>query len=411
MSRKILHCDMNNFYASVECILNPKIREKPVAVCGAAEERHGIVLAKNYRAKAFDVKTGDTIWQAKQKCRDLVVVLPHFEEYVKYAKYARDIYSRYTDLIEPYGMDECWLDVTGSTRLFGSPYEIADRIRRTIKSELGLTISVGVSFNKIFAKLGSDMRKPDAITVIDENTFRDKIWGLPASDLLGVGRATSKTLNRYYIHTIGDLAKAEPSFLESNLGKNGLLLWQFANGYDTSTIKHMDFIIPAKSVGHGTTTVSDLENNEQVWPVILELTQDIGHRLKIQGLCATGVAVHIRDNSLITKQWQTRLSIPTQSPLLIAKQAFNLFKQNYEWTNKVRSATVQAINLIAEDTPRQVDVFFNPEKLEKNEKLDNCIEKIRQRFGKHSIRNGVLCKDIKMPPEKAQIIMPTSMVG
>ena len=402
---------MNNFYASVECMLNPEIKDKPVAVCGAVEERHGIVLAKNYKAKAFNVKTGDTIWQAKQKCRDLVVVLPHFEEYVKYAKYAREIYSRYTDLIEPSGMDDCWLDVTGSTRLFGTPYDIADKIKEAIKSELGLTISVGVSFNKIFAKLGSDMKKPDAITVIEENTFKDKIWGLPASDLLGVGRATSKILERYYIRTIGDLARAKPSFLKSNLGKNGLLLWQFANGYDASTVKHMDFLIPAKSVGHGTTTVSDLENNEQVWPVILELTQDIGHRLKIQRLCATGVAIHIRDNSLITKQWQTKISIPTQSPLLIAKEAFNLFKQNYEWVNQVRSVTIQAINLIPQDIPRQLDVFYDTKKLDKIEKLDNCVEDIRKRFGKNSIRNGVLCKDIKMAPEKVQIIMPTGMVG
>ena len=197
MSRSILHCDMNNFYASVECMLDPALRKYPVAVCGSVEERHGIVLAKNYAAKAFDVKTGDAVWQAKQKCRNLVVVPPHFEEYIKYSKLARSVYSRYTDQVEPYGMDECWLDVSGTENIFGSPEKVANDIRETIKFELGLTISVGVSFNKIFAKLGSDMKKPDAVTVIPKDTFRDKIWGLPAADLLGVGRATQRVLDSY----------------------------------------------------------------------------------------------------------------------------------------------------------------------------------------------------------------------
>ena len=190
---------MNNFYASVECMLDPALRKYPVAVCGSVEERHGIVLAKNYAAKAFDVKTGDAVWQAKQKCRNLVVVPPHFEEYIKYSKLARSVYSHYTDQVEPYGMDECWLDVSGTENIFGSPEKVANDIRETIKFELGLTISVGVSFNKIFAKLGSDMKKPDAVTVIPKDTFRDKIWGLPAADLLGVGRATQRVLDKFKV--------------------------------------------------------------------------------------------------------------------------------------------------------------------------------------------------------------------
>ena len=230
MSRSILHCDMNNFYASVECMLDPVLKKYPVAVCGSVEERHGIVLAKNYAAKAFGIKTGDAVWQAKQKCRNLVVVPPHFEEYIKYSKLARSVYSRYTDQVEPYGMDECWLDVSGTENIFGSPEKVANDIRETIKFELGLTISVGVSFNKIFAKLGSDMKKPDAVTVIPKDTFRDKIWGLPAADLLGVGRATQRVLDSYCIRTIGDLAKTDPDFLNRRLGKNGIALWQYANG-------------------------------------------------------------------------------------------------------------------------------------------------------------------------------------
>ena len=233
MLRSILHCDMNNFYASVECMLDPALKKYPIAVCGSVEERHGIVLAKNYKAKAFDVKTGDAVWQAKQKCKDLVVVPPHYEEYIKYSKLARSVYERYTDQVEPYGMDECWLDISGTESLFGSPEKVANEIRETMKFELGLTISVGVSFNKIFAKLGSDMKKPDAVTVIPKDTFKEKIWGLPAADLLGVGRATQRVLDSYCIRTIGDLANNDPEFLRRRLGKNKLK-W---NGGDMKSVQ------------------------------------------------------------------------------------------------------------------------------------------------------------------------------
>lgn len=223
-------------YILIDCMLDPSLRKYPVAVCGSVEERHGIVLAKNYAAKAFDVKTGDAVWQAKQKCKDLVIVPPHYEEYIKYSKLARSVYSRFTDQVEPYGMDECWLDISGTEHIYGSPERVANKIRETIKFELGLTISVGVSFNKIFAKLGSDMKKPDAVTVIPQDTFREKIWGLPAADLLGVGRATQRVLDSYCIKTIGDLAKTDPDFLKRKLGKNGTALWQYANGNDHSRV-------------------------------------------------------------------------------------------------------------------------------------------------------------------------------
>ncbi len=411
MFRNILHCDMNNFYASVECMLDPALKKYPVAVCGSVEERHGIVLAKNYKAKAFHVQTGDAVWQAKQKCKDLVIVPPHYEEYIKYSKLARNVYERYTDQVEPYGMDECWLDISRTEDIFGSPEQVANEIRETIKFELGLTISVGVSFNKIFAKLGSDMKKPDAVTVIEKDTFRDKIWGLPASDLLGVGRATKKVLDKYDIRTIGDLATTDPNLLRIWLGKNGVALWNFANGLDCSAVAKTDFVSPVKSIGHGITTVADLENDEQVWPVILELTQDIGHKLRVHGLSAEGVALHIRDNTLYSKQWQTKIDMPTQSPMIIAKAAYRLFERNYAWHNQIRSVTVQAINLVPQDTPRQIDLFMDIEKMDKLERLDRCIEEIRQRFGKNSIRNGILFQNIKMPPEKAEITMPTGMVG
>lgn len=409
MERVILHSDMNSFYASVECMLNPKLKGHPVAVCGATEDRHGIVLAKNIEAKACGIQTGEVVWQAKQKCKDLIVVKPNYENYIKYSKLAREIYSRYTDLVEPFGMDECWLDVTGSTQLFGTGFEIAEKIRKTIKFELGLTVSIGVSFNKIFAKLGSDMKKPDAITVIDKESFKDKIWQLPASDLLGVGRATIKKLNYYGIFTIGDLANTSPDFLKNLLGINGVLLWKYANGTEKSLVTPSDFEVPVKSVGHGITTVRDLQSNNDVWPVILELIQDIGKRLREYKKYASGIAICIRDNELHFKEWQTKLPQQTNSSLYLAKKAYKLFSENYDWNCDIRSVTVRAINLVSEQTPQQIDLFSETQNIEKMERLETVIDNIRERFGKDIIKNAVLCQDIGMKSMTAKLTMPTGM--
>ena len=255
------------------------------------------------------------------------------------------------------------------------------------------------------------MKKPDAVTVIPKDTFKEKIWGLPAADLLGVGRATQRVLDSYCIRTIGDLANTDPDFLRRRLGKNGVVLWNYANGNDLSLVAKKDFVSPIKSVGHGITTVADLEKPEQVWPVFLELTQDIGHKLRVHGLSAEGVAIHIRDNTLNTRQWQTKIALPTQSPMIIAKTAFQLFEKSYGLNNPIRSVTVQAINLVPQDTPRQIDMFMDAAKQDKLERMEKCVEEIRRRFGKDSIRNGVLCQNLRLPPEKAEITMPTGMVG
>lgn len=409
MERVILHSDMNNFYASVECMLNPELKGHPVAVCGSTVDRHGIVLAKNYEAKKHKIQTGEVVWQAKQKCKDLIVVNPHYEHYIKYSKLAREIYNRYTDLVEPFGMDECWLDVTGSTHLFGTGFDIAEQIRKTIKFELGLTVSIGVSFNKIFAKLGSDMKKPDAITVIDKDTFKKKIWQLPASDLLGVGRATIKKLNYYGIFTIGDLAKTSPNFLKNLLGVNGILLWKYANGTEKSLVTPNDFEVPVKSVGHGITTVRDLQSNNDVWPVILELIQDIGKRLREYKKYASGIAICIRDNELHFKEWQTKLPQPTNNSLTLAKKAYQLFSENYDWNCDIRSVTVRAINLVSEQTPQQIDLFSETQNIDKMERLDTVVDKLRERFGKDIIKNAVLCQDIGMKSMTAKLTMPTGM--
>ena len=406
MGRSILHVDMNNFYASVECMLNPDLRGKPVAVCGSIEDRHGIVLAKNYEAKAYGIKTAEPVAQAKKKCGSLVIVPPHFEEYIKYSNLAREIYSEYTDLIEPFGIDECWLDITGTRRLFGEPEEVAHKIRRTIKKELELTVSVGVSFNKVFAKLGSDMKKPDAVTVIHEDGFKDEIWDLPAGDMLGVGPRTADLLAKYSVNTIGELAKSRPEWISHLLGKNGLAAWRYANGHDCSPVLQKDFVIPAKSVGHGITTASDIANNEQAFAVLLELAQDIGHRLRVQKKCASGVAVAVRNNQLDVKQWQAPLPIPTQSPTIIASGAYALFSSHYSWDYPIRALTITAINLTEQDEPRQTDFFSDAVRLDKLERADGCIEKIRRRFGDGIIKNAVLMQNLGLPKGNYETMLP-----
>lgn len=409
MGRNILHCDMNNFYASVECMLDPSLKGIPVAVCGSVAERHGIVLAKNYPAKAYGVQTGEAVWQAKSKCPGLRVVEPHYDEYVKYSALARGIYSRFTDMVEPYGMDECWLDITGCEKLFGPPEKVADIIRETVKFELGLTISVGVSFNKIFAKLGSDLKKPDAVTVIAEDSFKEKIYGLPASDLVGVGRSTERVLAGAAIKTIGDLASADPRMLASKLGKNGLALWNFANGRDESRVARAGESPPVKSVGHGTTTVKDMESDGDVWPVILELTQDVGRRLRDIKMMAGGVAVNVRDSNLVCRQWRTPLSIPSTSAEVIAAAAFGLFHARYRWELPVRSITVGTFNLVPEGAAYAPRLWDNVELAERRERLGHCIDDIRRRFGKNSVRNCILCMPSTLPLEHAEIVMPTGM--
>lgn len=410
--RTILHSDMNNFYASVECMLNPAISGYPVAVGGDEDNRHGIVLAKNYKAKAYGITTGEPLWQARQKCRDLVVVLPHYEEYLEFSRRARRIYEDYTDMVEPYGMDECWLDVTGSTMLMGSGEHIANEIRERIKRELGVTVSLGVSFNKVFAKLGSDMKKPDAVTVIGQDDFREKIWGLPASDLLGVGRATAKVIERYGIRTIGDLANTPPSLISYKLGKNGETIIRYAGGGDTSPVTPCDYEPEVKSVGHGITTRADLENGEEVWNVMLSLTQDIGHKLRVYGKDAAGVAIDIRGSDLRHKQWQTRLEYPTHSPHELARAAYELFLRNHVWTVPIRSVTVRAIDLCSKNTPRQISLFCDEESHEKRERLESAVEDIRAKFGKCAIMPATLCRDIKMPTDRdTELIMPTGMLG
>ena len=407
--RAILHSDLNSFYASVEMMLDPSLRGKAVAVCGSTENRHGIVLAKSQLAKQAGVKTGMANWEAREACPGLIVVPPQYDQYLKYSALTREIYYRYTDMVEPYGMDECWLDVTGSRMMCGTGMEIAEEIRKATREELGLTVSIGVSYNKIFAKLGSDMKKPDAITEITPENFRDKVWPLPASDLLYVGRATTRKLADRSVFTIGDLAATDPERLRSWFGVNGLALWTFATGQDASRVMHRDFVSPIKSVGHGITCISDLNFEEEVWKVMLELSQDIGHKLRVHGLKARGVQIMVRGNDLGFRQFQTQLPYATRSQQEIALTARKLFHENYRWVYPVRAVTVRAINLVPEGDPQQYDLFTDTVRLEKQDHLEATVDEIRRRFGKRAIYAAVLMGDIKMPDRgDSEIVMSSS---
>lgn len=405
----ILHSDLNNFYASVECLYRPELRDKPMAVGGEPEKRHGIILAKNYLAKSFGIKTGEAIWQARQKCPDLIVVPPNFALYLRFSKLVRNIYYNYTDQVEPFGLDEAWLDVSGSN-IFGDGVSIADKIRERIKSELGVTASVGVSFNKVFAKLGSDMKKPDATTVITRDNYKSKIWHLPASDLLYVGPATSRKLTRYGINTIGDLALANLDLLHNMLGKWGGVLWAFANGYDKSPVMPMGEESIIKSVGNSTTTPRDLQNDEDVEKILMILCESIAARLREQGFKCRTVQIHIRDNNLYSFTFQGKLSQPTNLATELLAKAIGLFKANYLWLQPIRSLGVRGCDLIVNHPDRQLSLFNDEEKRLKEEKLEATVDDLRYRFGHAAIQRAVLLNsDLgSINPKDDHIIHPVA---
>lgn len=386
--RIILHCDFNNFFASVSLLQNPTLKNLPVAVCGDKENRHGIVLAKNEIAKKFGVKTAEPIFEAKRKCPDLVMLPPNYNEYVKYSKMGHAIYERFTDIIEPFSIDECWLDVTGSTLLFGSGEEIAQKIRKAIKEELGITVSIGVSFNKVFAKLASDMKKPDAVTVINRENYKDKIWSLPISDMLFVGAKTCQKLKNSGINTIGDLTLCDDNTLIRLLGKNGTELKRQALGEDRSPVITPSENDKPKSIGKSTTGAKDFCNNDDVWKVFLSFSEYICERLKQKDLYASGVQVHIRTASLKVKEFSHTFNDSTNCSITFAKRGFDLFCKNYKFNEPLRSVGLRAINLKDTKYAVQQDLFGENDKEIELEKIDSSLYELRKKFGKNSIIRG-----------------------
>ncbi|MCR5654389.1 MAG: DNA polymerase IV [Lachnospiraceae bacterium] len=388
MDRAILHVDMNAYYASVEELHHPEFAGRPLAVGGDPEARHGIVLTANYPAKRLGVKTGMALWQARKACPTVIFVPPRMDLYLRFSRLARDIYREYTDLVEPFGIDESWLDVTQSLSCKGSALSIAEEIRARVRHELGLTVSIGVSFNKIFAKFGSDYKKPDAVTTITRENYKDIVWRAPAEDLLYVGRATIRKLHTLGIHTVGDIATAEPDLLLSQFGKMGLVLWSFANGTDASPVSPYEAESPIKSIGNSTTTPRDLTDENDVRLVLLLLSESVAARLRENHFVGRLVGIYVRDNELCSFTRQKKISIPTNISEEIADYATDLFRQNYAWERPIRSLGVRVGQLQPDAYCYQMDLFTDEVLREKQLKVDIAVDGLRNRFGHDCILRG-----------------------
>lgn len=390
--RVIFHCDLNCFFASVELLDKPALWDVPVAVCGDPKSRHGIILAKNEPAKKRGVQTAETVWQAKKKCPVLVLLPPHHELYEVYSRRVNEIYGRFTDLVEPFGIDESWLDVTGSLHLFGGDARaLADRIRATVKAETGLTVSVGVSFNKVFAKLGSDLKKPDATTVIPPEGWRNIVWPLPVGDMLFAGRSTQRVLGQYGIETIGQLAACPEEMAEQLLGKMGGQLWRYANGLDNSPVRPGHQHEPVKSVGNGTTFPADLVRWEQIRQGLAPLCDSVATRLRRQRLYAGGVSVTLKGADFKTVSRQTRLDEPTHLMRDIWETAQELARQIWKAPTPIRAMTVTALHVTEDGQAyRQMDLLgqASAKRSERQEKLESAVDAIREKYGSGAIRFG-----------------------
>ena len=409
MERIILHSDCNSFYASVECLHHPEIREKALAVGGDIEQRHGIILAKNQLAKQFHVSTGEAIWQAKQKCPELIVLPPNFPLYLRFSRLARDIYLDYSNRVEPFGLDEAWLDITSSENQKDKGERTAHEIRKRIREELGITVSIGVSYNKIFAKLGSDYRKPDAVTMITKENYRQIAWPLPVSDLLYVGPATKRKLNGFGVHTIGELAQTPVEILRSKFGKIGDILWCFSNGLDSSPVADFQNQPVVKSIGNSTTAPRDLERDEDVKMILYVLADSVARRLREQGLKGRTIHISVRDNSLFSFTRQKSLLSYTNLTGEIAGEALSLFREHYRWKRPVRSVGISVSDLAADTIYSQTSLFCDEVKREKVERLDKALDRLKARFGTFAVQPAVLLKDRKLSgfdPKNDHIIHP-----
>ncbi|MBQ7891001.1 MAG: DNA polymerase IV [Erysipelotrichaceae bacterium] len=388
MDRVILHCDLNSFYASVEELYHPEYKNVPLAVGGSEQARHGIILAKNQLAKKYKIQTAEPIWQAKQKCPNLVVVPPSFDKYVYFSNRVREIFQEYTDLIEPFGIDEAWLDVTGSQMLFGDGKCIADTLRMRIKEELGITASVGVSFNKIFAKLGSDYKKPDATTVITRENKHLIVDPLPVEDLLFVGKSATKALHACGIYTIGQLANTDCAYLEKVLGKMGKMLWCYANGLDTSEVKPWGYKEDAKSISHGMTTKRDIRNVMDAKMVLSLMAEEVTSDMRIQKVVCKKVCLFMRDVNLRVFQRQCVLPKKTQCASDILDAVMKLLSKHYDFEIPLRSIGIRVMDFESEESGRQLSLFEDAIHDEKGEQLEKTVDLIRKRYGFTSIKRG-----------------------
>lgn len=411
--RTILHVDANSFYASCECLYRPSIREKPVAVCGDPEARHGIVLTKNQHAKKYGVQTGEAIWQAKQKCPSLVVVPPDYPLYLHMSRRMHEILGQYSDKVESFGLDESWVEISADDMDVRKGQLVADEIRHRIHRTLGITVSVGVADNKVMAKLGSDYKKPDATTVLPPDLYEQIVWPLPVSDLLYVGPATTRKLARIGVCTIGQLANLDESILAHKFGKIGYMLKAFALGLDTSPVKPIEVSLPIKSVGNSTTPPHDIENMTDVKELVYLLAESVATRLRENNFKARCISVSARTTELISSSCQTTLSQSTCLAKEIAETALRLFEQRYRFGFPFRSMGINCSQLSPLDAPVQVDMFGEDERRVKQEQLERSIDGLRSRFGHQVIRRGIVLSDLsysEINPKEEHIIHPVGFL-
>lgn len=412
MQRVILHSDANSFYASVEVLYHPELRGKPVAVCGDPEARHGIVLTKTPEAKRCGVKTAMAVWQARQVCPDLIVVPPDYRHYVHFSKLLQKIYAGLSDHVEPFGLDESWLDLSGQGRDMEYGRRAADALRARVREELGITVSVGVSFNKVFAKLGSDMKKPDGTTVISPENFRRKVWPLDVQELLFVGPHTRRKLERAGIHTVGALANADSSALHALLGKNGLTLRAFARGEDRSPVALLETEDAPKSISNSTTPPHDIENAQDARCIYYLLAESVGARLRRKGLRAQVVSVSARTTALETFSCQCAVSPATNLTGEIAEAAMTLFSQRFAKLLPLRSVGLCCTDLTADEAPLQIDMLGGAQRRMHTETLERSVDALRDRFGRQVIHRGIVLADrefAQITPAEDQLARPFNM--
>lgn len=390
MDRTILHCDMNSFFASVELLDHPELAGRPVAVSGDPTSRHGIILAKNEEAKKYKVQTAETIWQARRKCPNLILLPSHRYKYEEFCSIINGIYLRYTDMVEPFSIDESWLDVSGSLNHFGMDgRELADHIRETVKRETGLRLSAGVSFNKVFAKMGSDYKKPDATTVISRDNYRRLLWPLPAEEMFFVGKATGEKLAAMNIHTIGDIARADERLLESTFGKHGRDLYRYANGLDDAPVSKYNAQKEYKSVGNGITFKRNLRGREDVRTAVISLSDRVSQRLRKHGLRAGGIKVDIKDPDFRVITRQKQLDRAVNSSVEIAAAAMEIIDRNWHYPDPIRLLTITGINIGCGEREEQMNLFGLSEEVHKqNEAVDAAMDAVRSKFGRYSIMYG-----------------------
>lgn len=410
MERVILHVDANCFYASVECLYHPELQGRPVAVCGDPAARHGIVLTANYPAKRMGIRVGQAVWQARQLCPALIVLAPHYELYLDFSQKMRRMWEDYSDRTEPFGLDESWIDLTERGMTLEKGAAVADGIRARVRKELGITVSVGVADNKVFAKLGSDLKKPDGTTLLLPRNIAGQVWPLPVGQLLFVGPATQRRLGKIGIRTIGDLARADTGILEKQLGKAGLMLQIFALGLDRAPVARTGETAPLKSVSNSVTPPRDIATLDDAKCVCYLLAESVAARMRGQGLKARCVSVAVRDTSLCWHSCQAALPLPTGVTGEIAREAYRLFLGRFAGLLPFRSLGVACLQLLPEAAPEQLVFGQDVARKLRQERLDRAVDALRGRYGNAAICRGVvmLAPELTAHPSTEEELLPAA---